>query len=127
MTTLAKSTGKIITCILPKGKGLTVTQALHDKGVTRVNFAFARGFDIHDPAGKSGIPDEVEKEIVTVIAKDEAQGEEIFNLIWDVAEMNHLGGGLMTMAKLSHATAYELPDIPENTTSKARLVTEAAL
>ena len=109
-----ESNGRMITCILPKGKALDVLKSLFEKGVTRANFAFARGFDIHDAENpKTGIPDAVEKEIVTVIAKDQQEGEELFNAVYELGNLNHLGGGIMYMSKLHKASAYELPDIKE--------------
>ena len=105
--------GRLITCVLPKGKGLPLVQALADKGITRANFAFARGFDIHDPPGRKGLPEEVEKELVTVTCKDIGQADELFTFIYDKAGINHLGGGFMYMTRLSVATPYFLPSMDE--------------
>lgn len=104
---------KLITCILPKGKALPVIKVLKDHGITRCNFAFARGSDIGDPEWKKGLPREVEKEILTVVARDEEQGEEIFDLVFTTAELNKAGGGFMYMTKLAYAIPYILPEIDE--------------
>ena len=104
--------GRIITCILPKGKGLAIVKALHEKGITRANVAFARGFDIHDQDDeKKGFPVEVEKEIVTIIAKDQSEGNELFDFVFEEGNINHLGGGLMFMSQLSGSVPYLLPEL----------------
>ncbi len=104
--------GRVITCILPKGEALDLLKALYDKGVTKANFAFARGFDIHDASDTpGGIPAAVEKEIVTVAAKGANEAEDLFNFIYESGNVNSLGGGLMYMSKLHMSSGYELPDI----------------
>lgn len=104
--------GKVITCILPKGIATGVMEKLHERGVTRQNFAFARGFDIHDEPQKSGIPKEVEKEILTVICNDEKEADETFQFLYEAAKIGRLGGGLMYMSQLTGAQLYALPDVP---------------
>lgn len=111
MSKVSEHMGKIITCILPKGKARPLLEALNQKGITRINFAYARGFDIHDPESKKGLPEYVEKEIVTVVVKNEAEGEEVFDFIFNESGLNRLGGGMMYMSRLSGATAYLLPDL----------------
>ena len=111
---IPKQEGRLISCILPKGKGIKLLEALHkEKGVYRASFAFARGYDIHDPIGRKGVPGEVEKEIVKVIAKDERVGEELFDFIYRVAEIGEQGGGTMFMAQLDGCTPFTLPEIEE--------------
>lgn len=106
--------GKVITCILPKGRSAPLAQELFDLGYTRVFFTFARGFDIHAKAEiKSGLPIAEEKEVLTVIAKDEHEGEALFNLLFERAHINRLGGGLMYMRKLREAAPYMLPLIED--------------
>ena len=66
---------KLITCILKKGKALPLMEALNQKGISKINFAFARGSELQDDGGKVK---EKEKEIVTIIADNSAQAEELF-------------------------------------------------
>ena len=107
--------GRLITCILPKGEALGMLKKLFEKGVTRANFAFARGFDIHDMDNpRTGFPDEEEKEIVTLIAKDEQEGEELFDYAFLSGNMNRPDGGLIYMCKLHTSSVYELPKIEES-------------
>jgi hypothetical protein len=105
--------GKVITVILPKGKSPEILEALYDKGVARVAFAYARGFDIHDEENhKTGIPKATEKEIVTVIAKDAVEAEWIFDFIYENGGINELGGGIMYMSSLTGAVPFIMPDLP---------------
>lgn len=107
--------GRLITCILPKGEALNLLKKLSAKGITRANFAFARGFDIQDTDNlRTGFPDAVEKEIVTVLAKDKAEGEAFFDYIFTAGNINRPGGGLMHMSPLRTASPYQLPQFEES-------------
>ncbi|MCB0357213.1 MAG: hypothetical protein KDD40_09405 [Bdellovibrionales bacterium] len=107
--------GRLITCILPKGDALALLKKLFDHGVTRANFAFARGFDINDLDNpRTGIPDAEEKEIVTIVAKNAQEGEELFDFVFIDGNINRPNGGLIYMSKLRMASVYELPAIDES-------------
>ena len=103
--------GKVITVILRKQGALPLLKALAARGVTRISFAFARGHDLDDHATVKGLPVEEEKEIVTVIAKDAEEGEELFDFIFETAQMNRVDGGIMYMSKLNVASMFLLPEI----------------
>jgi hypothetical protein len=105
--------GKLITAILPKGRALPLLKVLQERGVNRANFAFARGFDIHDPEGKQGLPDYEEKEIVTVVAQNESEAQDLFVLVYEVGEVNCLGGGLVYQQHLNSALPFTLPDVEQ--------------
>lgn len=104
---------RIITCILPKGKGMPLLLELKDKkNVIRADMSFARGSDLLDPTDKKGLLQiQEEKEIITVVAKNKEDGESLFDFIYQVANINQKGGGLIYMAKLTTASAYILPDV----------------
>lgn len=105
---------KIITCILPKGRGISLLKILsEEKNVHRAAFAFARGFDIHDVEGRNGIPDYEEKEVVKVIAGSSVEAEDLFDFIFRKAGIDQLGGGIMTMAEVKGSTEFMLPDIKQ--------------
>lgn len=105
---------KLITCILPKGKGLPLLQALSEKGVTRADLSFARGSDILAPLDSKGLLQiQEEKELVTVVADDATQAEDLFAFIYEHVDMNHIGGGMLYMGELSLASPYLLPNIEE--------------
>lgn len=110
---------KRITCILPKGVGLKVVDALlKEKGVTRANVAHARGSDIGDALDRKGMAREVEKEVLEIVVKS-GEADEIFEYIYHKANVDRPGGGIMFMAKVSLATPFVLPDIGNRNRSES--------
>lgn len=103
--------GRIITAILPNKNAVPVLKGLAAMGITRINVANARGFDIGERNGKKGFPDEVEKEVLTVVATSQKQADELFEYIYHEAKINRPHGGIIYMAKLSMASIYTLPDL----------------
>ena len=106
---VSEQVGKLITCVVPKGKAQALLELINDKGYTRFNFSFVRGFDIHDPETSKGLPDQVEKETISLVCKDQAEAEEAFDFIYEHSGIDTLGGGIMYMTNLSGATLYNLP------------------
>ena len=102
---------KLITCILPKGAGKPLVEALHNRGNTTSNMFYARGSDYGDPAGKSGMPEPVEKEFVTVIAAG-AEADELFAFIHETAQIDRIGGGIMYQTALRKSALFVLPELP---------------
>jgi nitrogen regulatory protein PII len=104
---------KIITCILPKGRANPVLKVLYKEcGLTAVDIHYARGSGRITPLRYRGIGETSEKEILTVaVPADEA--DEMFEYIYELAEINQPHGGLMYMQALKTSTRYELPDLPE--------------
>jgi hypothetical protein len=103
---------RLLTCILYKGGGVNVLKALHAQGINRTSLWHARGSAIGDPVGKNGLPTSFEKEIVTAVIPA-AQTEEIFDSIFEIADIDRPYGGFFFIEKLKYATAYELQNIPE--------------
>ena len=104
---------KLITCILPKGKALDVAKKLRDeKGINTANVDSARGMGKLTPHAYRGVGEQTEKEILNVVVT-EVQADEIFEYIYDAAEINRPQGGMIYMSKqLPKATLYILPDLP---------------
>lgn len=106
----ALNTTKLITAILPKGSSLKVVDKLkHEKLITTANFNYARGMGKLTPAKYRGVGEQSEKEILTVIV-DESRGDEIFEYIYNVAEINRPHGGFIYMQKLMQSTEFVLPE-----------------
>ena len=104
---------KVITCILPKGKAIKVTKVLvKEFGITSIDISYARGVGRITPLSHRGIGETSEKEILT-LSVDEAEAEEMFEIVYDLAEISQPHGGLMYMHALSGSTGFELPDLPE--------------
>ena len=106
---------KLITGIFPKGGGKRVIEALHNRGITTANMYFARGSDFGAPLGKSGIPEQVEKEIVTVVVSPK-ESDEMFEFIYDTADINRPGAGVIYMGELRKSVPFVLPDLSSQST-----------
>jgi len=102
---------KLITCILPKGIAAKVSEKLlNEKGIVTGNINNARGSGhitakMHRKAGY-----QTEKEMFRVVV-DSNRAEEIFEFIYNHAELHHPHGGIMYQNALMKSTEYILPDI----------------
>ena len=104
---------KLITCILPKGKGVSVVRALKDEKAlfgAHVNSARGTGRMTHRTVRKQMT--ETEKDVLTVIVPQERE-DEIFAYIYETAGIGKPHGGLMYLTSLSAATVFALPDLPD--------------
>lgn len=102
---------KLITCVLPKGIAVEVISQLKEKyGIVSANINNARGVGKITPLIYRGIGAQSEKEILTVVVKDDI-ADELFEFIYNEANINRPHGGLMFMNKLSNATIYRLPEV----------------
>jgi nitrogen regulatory protein PII len=107
MTRIKKS--KLITAILPKGVSLNVVSRLkEEKGVVTANFVYARGFGKMTAERVRSAGEEREREILSVVV-DEERGEEIYEYVYDAADMNKPHGGFMFMSAMS-SSEYVLPE-----------------
>ncbi|MDH5387246.1 MAG: hypothetical protein OEY06_02215 [Gammaproteobacteria bacterium] len=101
---------KLITAILPKGTSLDVVDKLmHEKLLTTANFNYARGMGKLTPAKYRGVGEQSEKEMLTVVV-EESQADDIFEYIFDIAEINRPHGGFIYMQRLLQSTEYTLPE-----------------
>ena len=101
---------KLITCIIPKGKAIGVTRLLHEeKGINTANVSSGRGRGLVEPIGFSGW---YEVEILTIVVS-QGEADEIFNFIYDKADVGHAHGGIMYQGELTTSTHFELPKMPE--------------
>lgn len=104
-----ESNSRLITCILPKGSGKPLLEALHQHGVTTASLNFARGANVGDPAGKDGLPVQEEKEIVTVIVSKK-EVDDIFEFVVETARIDQPGGGFVYMGELRKSVPFVLPE-----------------
>ena len=94
---------KLITCITPKGKGLGIVRELkEEKGVITGNVAGGRG------GGRRG---RIEVDIITVVVEGD-RADEIFEFIYDKADIQSFHGGFLFQGKLAKSTRFVLPDVP---------------
>ncbi len=86
---------KLITCIIPKDKAIAVAKLLHEeKGINTANVSSGRGRGVVEPVNFSGW---YEVEILTVVVS-QGEADEIFNFIYDEADVGRARGGLYTRA-----------------------------
>ncbi|HBG96114.1 MAG TPA: hypothetical protein DDY14_12575 [Chromatiaceae bacterium] len=104
---------KVITCILPKGKAMPLARFLiKEYGFTTVDVHYARGVGRITPLRHRGIGETSERDVLTV-AVPAAEADDLFETIFNVAEIGRPHGGLMFMHALMAATAFSLPELPE--------------
>ena len=106
---------KLITCLLPKrdSKAFEVANLLHDaKGVETVNVSSGRGTGLVKSISY-GVW--VEVDILTVIVSEQQAGE-IFNFIFEKADINRPHGGFVFQGALTETTPFLLPDLAEDDT-----------
>lgn len=107
---------KLITCILPKGGGKSVMEALHQRGLTTGNLCYARGSNVGSPVDRRGLPIQEEREIVTVVVSKE-DADDIFLFIAETAQIDQPDAGFMYMDSLRRSVPFVLPDLPPETKS----------
>lgn len=102
--------GKLITCIVPKGKALELVGLLHvEKGINSANVHSGRGTGV---AESISYGEWLEVEILCVTVSNE-QADEIFEFIYDMTDIGVPGHGFMFQGTLTKATTFTLPEIPE--------------
>ena len=102
---------KLITCILAAGSALEVMERLKkEKDITTANLNHARGSGMVVPFGKKGVGQSIEKDILNVVV-DSSRCDEIFEFIYEAAEIDRPHGGLLYVSRLSKTVDFELPDL----------------
>jgi len=103
---------KLITCILPKGRAISLQQAIIDeRGITSVNFHRGRGTGRSSRGKSGGIGSQQEKEVLEVtVAADDA--DDLFEYIYFKAEIGERHGGILFMQRLPKVSIMKLPDLP---------------
>lgn len=104
---------KLITAILPRGKSIDVMEKLRsDKDIVTASVNTARGMGKLMPGVYRGLGGQAEKEILEVIIAED-RADEIFEYLYETAEIDRPHGGIIFMAKVRMTTPYTLPVIPE--------------
>lgn len=110
---MRKEPRKLITCILPDdGNDKLLIKALYkEKNITQAESVNCLGMDIYANASvKSGTLPEayLARQVLVVVPEDQA--EDLFNYIYDKANIARPGGGVIFQGALSHCTGYSLPE-----------------
>ena len=102
------SNAKLITAILPKGKGVPLQKSLiEEKGIHSAVIHHARGVGKFSSIQHRGLGEQQEREILDVtVSADEA--EEIFEYMFFTGELNHAHGGIVFMTSIPATTPMGL-------------------
>ena len=96
---------KLITCIMPRGHGSEIVDALHaDLGVTSANVLNGRGVSER----KRYFAEEVD---VLVVVVNQSRADAVFEYICDRADVAGSKGRFMFQQRLDAATSFVLPEI----------------
>ncbi len=103
---------RVITCIVPIGKGQMIADHLHrELGIDSAVFNHARGMGIGTGyRRRSGFQEE--REVVSALVPA-GSADEIFAALYRFAEMSQPHNGLIFMVGSRRAVPLTLPDIPE--------------
>ena len=104
---------KLITCILPRGVAIDVVKTLKDeRGIITANINTARGMGKLTPLAYRGVGGQTEKDILNIVVPTD-QSDELFEYIYELADINRPHGGIIFMTGLLRCSHYVLPDLPD--------------
>ena len=110
---------KLITCVLNgkniDGEGDLLHALYEEKKITRANSIKCRGFaSLFDAKTVGdGLPEPRFARIIEVIVP-ETEADDVFDFIYEKAELGKPGAGVVYMASLLGASSYSLPrDVPQ--------------
>jgi len=98
----------LITCIVQVGKGHNVLEKLkNEKNIVRSGVYHARGVGLSGEH-RNRFAEKLEKDVVVVLVTN-AMGDDIFNYLYQIAELYKPHQGFMYMEKIELATDMLLP------------------
>lgn len=110
----ARSAGKLITVVLPRGRGAGLLRQLKaEKGITTACLNHARGVSSTSGDARGSNLVIREKDVVTVVVGEEA-AETVFGYLYEVCGIGEGHGGFLYQAPLPVALPLVLPEgLPE--------------
>lgn len=111
---MAPAEEKLITVIVPQGKGMALLHALYQKASLRAALGTARApFTYLKRRGglTRTVRHSVEKDILTVVVPAD-QAEAMFGFLYETAGIGGQHGGFMFQGPVSRASSFSLPDHP---------------
>ena len=102
--------GKLLTAIMPKGRGVAIVKALHEeKGVNTGSIASGRSLGMvqSDTYGTW-----VEVDVLRVVV-EAGRADEVFDFIHGRAGIGDAGGGTLLQSAVTQQTRFDLPEMQE--------------
>jgi nitrogen regulatory protein PII len=100
---------RLITCVLYEGGSVPVLEMLHNRGINEAYFYSVRGAPIGRSSEVSGLPEIPKTEILhAVVSADQA--DYIYEMIYEMAELDQPNRGVVYVNRLARSTPFELPD-----------------
>ena len=91
------------------GAALPIVKALREeKGIDAANINFARGVGRFVRWNERRLGDDEQKEILSIIVPVD-RAEEIFNWVYETADIDRPHGGIVYMTQLTHASNFAIP------------------
>lgn len=109
--TTARAAHKLITCIMPAGRGLELIEQLRELGVTSAQVHHARGVG-QSSKRRRGVSLYAEREVVQALVAA-ARADEVFEMLYAAAEIGRPHAGMILMEKAVHGIPLTLPDLPD--------------
>jgi hypothetical protein len=109
--TITRSAHKVITCIIPAGRGLELIERLRELGVVSAQVHHARGIG-QSGKRRRGVSHYVEREVVQALV-DAARADEVFDFLYAAANIGRPHAGMLLMEKAVHGIPLVLPDLPD--------------
>jgi hypothetical protein len=107
----ARTAHKLITCIMPAGRGLELIEQLREIGVASAQVHHARGVG-QSSKRRRGMSLYAEREIVQALIEAH-RADEVFELLYAAAEIGRPHAGMILMEKAIHGIPLVLPDLPD--------------
>lgn len=101
---------KLITVIVPQGRGRPLLEALHQRGELRAALSSARAPSTYSRgtgAFARTIRNSVEKDVLQVMVSEE-NAKQVFEFLLDLAQISESPGGFMYMGEIARATRFAL-------------------
>ena len=108
--TATRKAHKLITCIMPAGRGLELIEQLRELGVVSAQVHHARGVG-QSSKRRRGVSLYAEREVVQALV-EASRADEVFEFLYAAAEIGRPHTGMLLMEKAVHGIPLTLPDLP---------------
>jgi hypothetical protein len=106
---------RLIGAILPRGVAPEVLKRLREeKGIARAAVCGARGLDHLFRFAPREAGEETAVEVLRAVVPA-GRADELFEFVFEIARVDRPDGGVVFQHALTGATAFQLPELPEET------------